>query len=122
MNYRLISIILSLLGVVMGAFGAHALSDQLAEMDSESTWRTATLYHLVHALALFSLSNSPQHFSKRSRNLASVFWFLGVIMFSGSLYALALAKWKWLGPVTPLGGLLLIAGWVTLLFAKPKQS
>ena len=100
-------------GVVLGAFGAHALRARL-DPAALATWQTAVQYHLIHALALLALALFARA-SGRSVTLPSALLVAGVTLFSGSLYLLATAGWKWLGPVTPLGGLCLIAGWLSLL-------
>jgi uncharacterized membrane protein YgdD (TMEM256/DUF423 family) len=106
--------ILGLTGVALGAFGAHGLSGLLEGRGSESAWETAVFYQLVHALALLAVAGW------RGPGSASAAWPLacwggGVVLFSGSLYALALGGPGFLGPVTPAGGVLLIAGWLWLL-------
>jgi uncharacterized membrane protein YgdD (TMEM256/DUF423 family) len=100
-------------GVVLGAFGAHALRARL-DPAALATWQTAVQYHLIHALALLALALFARA-TGRSVTLPSALLVAGVTLFSGSLYLLATAGWKWLGPVTPLGGLCLIAGWLSLL-------
>ena len=123
----LFSSILGVLGVILGAFGAHALKADLQARDMTGAWDTAVKYQLVHAVALLALAawlearlGSGQATSGQSQKLAAWaanFWFGGVILFSGSLYGLALGGPLWLGPVTPLGGLALITGWVLLAVA-----
>lgn len=103
-------------GIALGAFGAHGLKAQLAANGSASTWETAVLYHLMHALALFVLCASPSLKSKWAFRL----WSIGILLFSGSLYALALTQWRVLGPLTPLGGLAFIAGWASLIFENKR--
>ena len=99
------------LAVALGAFGAHALRATLDAHDSRATWNTAVLYQFLHGLALIVLS---LHGVTR----VSCWLFLaGIVLFSGSLYALAIARASWLGPVTPLGGLCFLAGWAWLFFA-----
>lgn len=95
-------------GVIFGAFGAHALAARLAEDGMASAWETAVAYQMWHALALLGLAALHKDISAGPSATA---WILGVLLFSGSLYGLALGGPPWLGPVTPLGGLLLIAGW-----------
>ena len=103
------------LAVVLGAFGAHALKARLDEQ-ALSVWQTAVQYHFVHALALLGLSILMQQSLRNSALTASaVLLSLGLLLFCGSLYFLALGGPRWLGPVTPLGGALFIAGWVSLL-------
>jgi uncharacterized membrane protein YgdD (TMEM256/DUF423 family) len=112
---KLIAGLLGLSGVGLGAFGAHALKAQLLASGHAETWSTAVIYNLIHAAAILALalhldaSRGP----KRSRILAAAAtcWAVGVVMFSGSLYTLSLGGPHWLGPITPLGGVLLLAGW-----------
>lgn len=93
-------------GVALGAFGAHALQASLEASGHTGTWDTAVLYHLVHAVAVLALGLSGW-----SGRLVGWFWLAGIVLFSGSLYALSLGGPGWLGPVTPLGGLAFILGW-----------
>jgi uncharacterized membrane protein YgdD (TMEM256/DUF423 family) len=109
-------------GGVLGAFGAHALKDRLADYGMTDTWETAVKYQLVHAVALLALAawaeaGGPGSASQKFVKSAAWCWVAGVILFSGSLYVLALNGPHWLGPVTPLGGLALIAGWVLVAMA-----
>lgn len=97
------------LGVVLGAFGAHMLKARLsAEM--LAIWHTAVLYHLLHAVALLALALFGKASGADIRFGASAF-LLGILVFSGSLYALALSGVRVLGAITPLGGLAFLAGW-----------
>ena len=109
-----------LAGVVLGAFGAHALKAELAAHDGVEIWRTATLYHLVHAVAALAVvlaAGGPVSPPAAARLLrgAAVCWLAGIGAFSGSLYWLALGGPKWLGPVTPVGGFALLAGWALVI-------
>jgi len=111
-------------GIGLGAFGAHGLHDRLAAANMVSTWETAVLYHLVHtaallAVALFATRNEPRG---RLLDRAAGCWMIGIILFCGSLYLLALGGPRWLGPVTPLGGLAFIAGWAMLFPAGAKAA
>lgn len=117
MNKLTLSCIIAALGIGLGAFGAHGLEPTLEANDSVGTWDTAVLYHLVHAVSLFVLATSPQ-LSKCSRSF--ILWIVGIILFSGSLYVMALTKWSFLGPITPLGGVAFIAGWIYLIFESKK--
>ena len=110
--------LLGLSGVALGAFGAHALAAQV-EPASLDTWRTAVQYQLTHALALLALSalSTPAASVAGLLRWASWLFVAGVLLFSGSLYALVLGGPRWLGPVTPLGGVALLAGWLLLFIA-----
>jgi uncharacterized membrane protein YgdD (TMEM256/DUF423 family) len=103
----------ALVAVALGAFGAHALKPQLIENSTLETWKTAVDYQMWHALALVALAGlGGKDLKLRSINLC---FGLGMCFFSGSLYWLALGGPKWLGPITPIGGLLLMLGWIMLL-------
>ena len=98
--------------VALGAFGAHALKASLESSGMLDVWNKAVLYHFLHAIALVSLAL----FSAGNRAT----WFLlvaGIILFSGSLYTMALTNIRWLGAITPLGGLCFLAGWAWLVIA-----
>ena len=103
-------------GVAAGAFGAHGLQSTLNDLGSTATFETAVRYHLVHALALVLCV--PLDTTGFRTGIASRCFLAGTVLFSGSLYALALNAPRALGMVTPLGGLILIAGWITLVLAK----
>lgn len=114
-NLLLICAFLGGTAVAAGAFGAHALKAQLAASGLTPVWEKAVLYHLVHAVACLAIALAggaagPE--PRRWLNRAAGCWIAGVLFFSGSLYALALGAPRWIGPVTPLGGLALIAGWI----------
>ncbi|MEO8997897.1 MAG: DUF423 domain-containing protein [Rhodanobacter sp.] len=96
--------------VLLGAFGAHALRDVLDTQHGE-LWHTAVNYHVWHALALALTAGLGQG---RGRRIAMASFALGIVMFSGSLYALALDAPRWVGIITPLGGLAFIGGWIAL--------
>lgn len=100
------------IGIALGAFGAHALEQQLAERGREDIWETATLYHLVHGVALFVVAMAG------ARPLG-YWWFLaGIILFSGSLYTLALFDIPKIGIITPIGGVSFLLGWARWIFAR----
>lgn len=110
--------LLGLTGVALGAFGAHGLKATFEATGGLETWKTAVFYQLVHAVALLALSGRAEPGMRR----AGLWWVIGVILFSGSLYALALgvpAKFIW--PVTPAGGLALLLGWSSLLWSALRQ-
>lgn len=105
---------LCLLAVALGAFGAHSLKEVLQTNDTTEVWKTAVLYHFLHALGLLILAILPV----TSRTVAILF-VCGIALFSGSLYLLALTNIKWLGAITPLGGVSFIAGWLILIIRPP---
>ena len=108
---------LGFLAVALGAFGAHLFQTRLIALDTVKPWGTASLYHLVHAAVLFFLSREYP-----ARKLAWWAFFLGAIVFSGSLYTLSLTGWKWLGAITPLGGVGFLLGWASLIFGKTERT
>ena len=112
--------ILGALGVAAGAFGAHALRARL-EPAQLSAWTTGVEYHLLHTVALLALA---LYASATGRSIAApaTAFTAGIVLFSGSLYALALGGPRWLGPVTPLGGLCLIAGWAALVVSALRTT
>jgi uncharacterized membrane protein YgdD (TMEM256/DUF423 family) len=116
-------------GILLGAFGAHALKSRLEAAGTVDIWRTAVEYHLVHAVALLALAIWIElRLQRVEKDAAGVHlliwtgrcWVAGVVCFSGSLYILALGGPHWLGPITPLGGLAFLAGWVLVLPAVLK--
>ncbi len=104
-----------LLAVVLGALGAHAWRDRL--MGAAEAWRTASTYHLAHTVAALAVlawaASRPPDTAGSLRRVAG-WWLAGCLLFSGSIYALALCGPRWLGPVTPIGGLAWMVGWTLL--------
>ncbi|MCC6414659.1 MAG: DUF423 domain-containing protein [Opitutaceae bacterium] len=114
---------LGVAGVGLGAFGAHGLHERLIAVGMLSAWETAVLYHLVHTVAILAMALGDDKQSSAARQWlqrAGLCWITGVVLFSGSLYVMALGGPRWLGPVTPLGGLAFIIGWALLLPAAAK--
>lgn len=112
--------------VAAGAFGAHALHQALAARGRVGTWETAVLYHLIHAIALLAVAlhlrrEAEPRIARRLARACDLFA-AGIVCFSGSLYALALGAPRWLGPVTPLGGLFFLAGWLAIGLALRQRS
>jgi uncharacterized membrane protein YgdD (TMEM256/DUF423 family) len=106
--------IFGFLAVAAGAFGAHALKAHLSDY-ALGVWNTAVQYQMYHALALLCLAGISKHVSRRFTGEAALTCFtFGIIIFSGSLYALALTGVKWLGAITPIGGALFLIGWLAL--------
>jgi uncharacterized membrane protein YgdD (TMEM256/DUF423 family) len=105
--------ILGSFGLLFGVLGAHVLRSSLESHGTAQYWQTGVLYHLVQAVALLALSGW--------RPVPRFAFYLilgGVIVFSGSLYALALTSLKWFGAITPVGGLGMLSGWLVLALAK----
>jgi uncharacterized membrane protein YgdD (TMEM256/DUF423 family) len=102
------------LGVALGAFGSHALRGRVSDYALE-VYKTAVLYQMVHALGLFIVAWVVTTTANPKANWAGIFLLLGIIIFSGSLYLLSLTGMKWLGAITPIGGLSFLAGWILLL-------
>ncbi len=107
---------LGLIGVAAGAFGAHALRDRLGA-DLLQVFEIGVRYQMYHALTLVALGLLAARVPGPSLHLAGWLFFVGVVIFSGSLYALSLTGVRWLGAITPLGGVCLLAGWACLLWA-----
>jgi uncharacterized membrane protein YgdD (TMEM256/DUF423 family) len=125
MNKKIIitASLLGMLAVITGAFGAHGLKEKLAPAQLE-VWQTAVQYHFYHVFALLYLSTFARF--KNNMIVTSFYFFVfGILLFSGSLYLMACrdvlglnpGMVKTLGPITPIGGLLFIMGWLTLAFA-----
>jgi uncharacterized membrane protein YgdD (TMEM256/DUF423 family) len=117
--WLILSSVYGLTAVVLGALGAHALKGVLSP-ESLDAFKTATQYQLIHAVALAVAAFAIGQGMTALRPVA-LLWTLGVLLFSGSIYLLtchaqlSLPKWRFLGPVTPVGGLLMILGWAWLL-------
>jgi uncharacterized membrane protein YgdD (TMEM256/DUF423 family) len=102
-----------LVAVALGAFGAHGLRGRVTA-EQAAAWATASHYHLLHSVVLLALALFAASTGRPIRLPATLFT-VGITLFSGSIYLLVLTQYRWLGPVTPLGGLCLIAGWGSLL-------
>src|SRR5262245_32267716 len=113
-----ISAMTGCLAVALGAFGAHGLEKMFAGLAPEQAakhfdwWKTAVAYHLPHAIAMLGLALAAP-----LRIWSWSFFLGGIVIFSGTLYAMALGAPRWFGAITPIGGILLIAGWLMLAFA-----
>ena len=107
-------------GVALGAFGAHALKDRLG--DNHPIWETAVQYQFLHAVGLLFLGLAAGHLPDKAVQRIGWLFFSGIIIFSGSLYILALTDIKVLGAVTPLGGLCFLVGWFYLTVAAGKSQ
>ena len=105
--------------VVLGAFGAHALKDILDDY-GQSIYNKAVLYQMFHALGILIVALINNLFLDCSFNIIIYLFAIGIILFSGSLYILAITKIKWLGMITPIGGMLFIIGWLILIIKLLK--
>ena len=105
----------ALLTIVLGAFGAHALKDQLNEY-GKTIYEKAVLYQMFHSLGILFVAILNQYID--SVNFVSSIWLfsIGILLFSGSLYILAITQIKWLGAITPIGGVLFIFGWALVFY------
>ena len=109
-------------GVVMGAFGAHGLRGKVAD-NLFHAFETGVTYQMSHTLAMLGVCILMQLWGmKLSLQLAACAFLLGIVLFSGSLYGLALTGMKWFGPVTPIGGLAFLVGWLLLTFATWENA
>ncbi len=102
------------LAVALGAFGAHGLEETLAANGREATFNTANLYHITHTLALLAVAWLAGVSRGRFAAWAGIFMLLGIVLFSGSLYLLAIFNLSFMGAVAPLGGGSLLAGWLCI--------
>jgi uncharacterized membrane protein YgdD (TMEM256/DUF423 family) len=113
------------LGVALGAFGAHGLRSALANAPDGvrrlEVWETAAHYQLIHALALGFVAYLCTRLSTQLPSVAGYLFQAGILLFSGSLYALSLSGVKALGAVTPLGGLCFLAGWAVIVYSAAKS-
>jgi len=116
----LIASVFLALAVIIGAFGAHALKPKITD-DLMQVYRTGVEYHFYHALGLLLLGILSFQMPSSLLNWSAFFLTAGIFLFSGSLYLLAVTGIKWLGAVTPLGGLSFIAGWILLFVAVWKK-
>src|SRR5882757_7440652 len=117
MNWSAIGAALLALAVIFGAFGAHALKDRL-DAYSMGVWEKAVFYHFIHALGVLVVSMLPRTGTFPVNGASSVCWLLsaGVLIFSGSLYTLALTGVRSMGAITPIGGLCFIAACLLLAY------
>ena len=114
-NFVVLGAVLAGLAVASGALGAHTLSRSLLPERLE-TFETAVRYQMYHALALFAVAWALSRWPQSDTLLTASGWFFiaGIVLFSGSLYGLALGAPRWLGAVAPIGGVAFVLGWLTL--------
>lgn len=103
------------LAVAAGAFGAHALRDSFAgHPELQNAFETAARYHMYHSIGLLAAAWAVSRWPGGLASYSGWLFVTGILLFSGSLYALSLTGARWLGALTPLGGLAFLAGWATL--------
>jgi len=112
-----IAALMGFLAVGLGAFGAHTLKDLLTRNGTGQVWEKAVLYHFIHAVMLFILA-------QRSGFLQGPWWsfLIGITLFSGSLYLLAITNIRWLGAITPFGGISFLVGWLWLMLTARQVA
>tara|TARA_Y100001970_G_scaffold134911_2_gene166013 strand:+ start:437 stop:811 length:375 start_codon:yes stop_codon:yes gene_type:complete len=115
-NLFLSGVFFCALSVVMGAFGAHSLKDKLSQY-SMSIYDKAVLYQFFHAIAILFVAVLNKIFDTQDFSISGILLIIGILLFSGSLFILAITDMKWLGAITPIGGTLFIVGWL-ILFIK----
>ena len=123
-TFLMLSGVFGALAVAFGAFGAHGLERMLADLPDGAKrlewWSTGAHYHLIHALALGLAAWAASRSPSGAATFAGFAFVAGILVFSGSLYVMTLTGVRWLGAITPLGGLALIAGWVALAIAATR--
>lgn len=113
---------LALLAVMAGAFGAHGLRDLVSERGLE-VFQTAVTYQIYHSIALVLLALlAGQGLSRKLLGWSAGFFLAGILLFSGSLYLLVLTDIRWIGPITPLGGVCFMVGWALLITSGLRRS
>ena len=123
MNWTAVGALLLAFGVGLGAFGAHGLKERL-DAYSMAVYEKAVLYHFLHALGILLVALLGRAGMISATGEARVAWllFAGIVLFSGSLYILAISGIRILGAVTPLGGLAFIAGWLLLVYEALRST
>ncbi|MBU2913179.1 MULTISPECIES: DUF423 domain-containing protein [Reichenbachiella] len=114
--------IMALLTVAIGAFGAHGLKGVLMQYDTVEIFETAVRYQGMHAIALLVLGVLTMQYETKWLVRSAWLFVLGVVFFSGSLYVLSVTGIKFLGAVTPIGGVLMILGWLSLIFSLKRKE
>lgn len=110
-----------MMGVGFGAFAAHGLKS-LGDPQIVDWVKTGASYQLWHAAALLGIVSLADRLTPRRANLLIICFFGGPLIFAGSLYALAFLQWRWLGAITPIGGVLMIVGWIVVAVIGWRQA
>ena len=111
---------MSLLGVALGAFAAHLLKDKLSS-EMFAIFEVGVRYHMYHALALFAVAWLMVQYPEQWMSVSAWLFVAGICIFSGSLYALSMTGMRWLGAITPLGGICFLAGWAWMAWSAWKS-
>ncbi len=119
--FALMGAIFGILTVALGAFGAHALKTIL-DSYGQSIWEKAVFYQAIHALVLLILPSLSNYMTPKDLNISGYLIISGVLLFSGSLYILALSGNKYFGAITPIGGVAFVVGWSWLAYALFKVT
>jgi len=109
------------LAVAFGAFGAHGLESALSA-ESLATFSTANKYHMYHSLAMIASAWTYARWHQRAAIISGWAFLTGILIFSGSLYLLAITGLSWLGAITPIGGVAFIVGWIALAFSARRRD
>lgn len=120
MGWVVVAAVNGLIAVMSGAFGAHVLASRL-DAKSLNVFEIGARYQMYHAIALLGVAWMMTVRPGRVISASGFCMLFGVVLFSGSLYAISLTHWTWLGPVTPFGGLLLMTGWLLLAVAALRS-
>lgn len=118
-QWTMIGAIAGFFGVALGAFGAHALKEHLSER-AQAIYQTAVQYQMIHALALIGLGVWAAQNPSLDTQIAGWGFTVGILVFSGSLFALAITDLRFLGAITPLGGISFLVGWIGFAFLAWK--
>lgn len=126
-GYLRTAFILTAITVALGAFGAHQLKEMVAD-DAVDVYKTAVLYQFIHVIGLAFAGMLYKEYSNKWIRTSGIFFLLGILLFSGSLYIITYSKaivspsFKWVAPVTPVGGVMFIIGWIYLALGIRKTS
>lgn len=121
-KYTMIGSLNLLVAVALGAFGAHGLKEIVTE-GQLNTYETGIHYHMIHALGIVAVALLSMHIQATKPLVwAGRLFFIGIILFSGSLYVLSITGMKWIGIITPFGGVAFIAGWLLLAVAAYRNA